>query len=66
MLLYALVSVILAIITMAAVMLIGLRIREKVLIDSIYKDHIFESEHLKEILRIRGLAAPDFFLTSPL
>ena len=50
MLLYALVSVILAIITMAAVMLIGLRIREKVLIDSIYKDHIFESEHLKEIL----------------
>ena len=50
MFLYALVSVILAIITMAAVMLIGLRIREKVLIDSIYKDHIFESEHLKEIL----------------
>ena len=46
----ALLSVILAIISMVVVMFIGLHIREKVLMDSIYENHIFESEHLKEIL----------------
>lgn len=46
----ALLSVILAIISMVVVMFIGLHIREKILMDSIYENHIFESEHLKEIL----------------
>lgn len=37
-------------ISMAVVMLVGLRIREKILLDSIYEEHIFKSEHLKEML----------------
>ena len=51
MLWYALISIILAIISMVIVMFIGLHIREKILMDSIYEDHIFESEHFKEILK---------------
>lgn len=47
---YALMSAFLAMISMAVVMLVGLRIREKILLDSIYKEHIFKSEHLKEML----------------
>lgn len=50
MLWYALSSFILAIITMVFVVDIGLHIRERVLMDGIYEDHIFEAEHFKEIL----------------
>lgn len=50
MLMYALISVILAMISMAVIVFVGLHIREKALMGSIYEDHIFESEHFKEIL----------------
>lgn len=49
MLWYALISVSLALITMGIIVFAGLSIRKKILMDSIYENHIFQSDDLKEL-----------------